>query len=195
MSDQKKKKKKELKASRTLTYNYSVNTLYITCNPDYNEPVVFVSIVTSRICYPVTRLDPDSRSHRLPFLPASGHYANEDAPDQGENLRISAKSDRTSRAQEGKSREKKRKRERERRRERERKRREPFARARGYLYSDRFPIIGGTNERENSQRHRRKGGTGERIVCVIGIHLWACMSCRSLLSLVSSALFRASPDR
>lgn len=153
--------------------------------------------MTSRVCYLVTRLDPDSRSHRLPFLPASGHYANEDAPDQGENLRITAKSGRTSREQGGKSRERNKKRKRERRRERERGASRSLVRGVIYIQTDFQLSEVRTNERtnENSRRHRRKGGTGERIVCVIGIHLWACMSCRSLLSLVSSALFRASPDR
>lgn len=143
-------------------------------------------MISSRIYYPATRLAPDSRSRRLPFLPASGHYANEDAPDQRGNLRISAKSGRTSRAQGGKSRRE------EKKRDRERERGASCSLVRGYLYSDRFPIIGGTNEREfaaaPTERRNRRGS------CVIGIHLWARMSCRSLLSLVSPSLFRAYPS-
>lgn len=96
---------------------------------------------------------PDSHSSRLPSLPASGHYANEDAPDQGGNLRISAKSGRPSRAQGGKSR-------REKKRERERERREPFARARLFIFRpisnyrgyERTRIRGGTDGKEEPEK-------------------------------------------
>lgn len=141
---------------------------------------------SSRVCYPVNRLAPDSHSCRLSSFPASSHYANEDAPDQGENLCISAESDQT-RAQGGKSRREKKV------GERERERREPFARARLFIFK---PI---SNYRGYERTRIRSGTDGkeepERILCVIGIHLWARMSCRSLLSLVSSSLFRASLDR
>lgn len=73
---------------------------------------------------------------------------------------------------------------------------------RGYLYSGRFPIIGGTSERTDERTRvaaastpmGRRGYSGWRGTCVIGVHLWARMSCRSLLSLASRFLFRASPS-
>lgn len=130
-----------------------VNNLYITWNPDYNASVAFVlNMTSSRICYPATRLASDSRSRRLSFLPTSGHYANEDAPDQG-NLRISAKSGRTSRAQGGKSRREKKKGDRE--------REARAVRSCEVIYIQTDFQLSGVRTNENSQRHRRKGGTGE----------------------------------
>jgi len=98
--------------------------------PDYST-ILYWLTTSSRVCYPANRLAPDSHSCRLSSFSASSHYANEDAPDQGENLCISAKSDRT-RAQGGKSRSEKKME--EKKRERERERRELFARARLFIF-------------------------------------------------------------
>lgn len=74
-----------------------------------------------------------------------------------------------------------------------RERESPFAillpRTRCYLYSDRFPIIR-EYEQTNEETNKNHGGNdGKKVgfrgeACVIEIHLWARMSCRSLLSLV-----------
>lgn len=127
----------------------------------------------------------DSHSSRLPSLPASGHYANEDAPDQGGNLRISAKSGRTSRAQGGKSR-------REKKREGERERREPFARARLFIFRpisnyrgyERTRIRGGTDGKEEPERIVRDRDSS------LGSHVLSQFAVPRL-----SSLFPASLDR
>lgn len=144
------------------------------------------------ICYSATRLAPSNRSRRLSFLPASGHYANEDAPDQGGNLRISAKSGRTSRVQEGKSRWEKKERDREAR----------AVRSCEVIYIQTDFQLSGVRTSENSRRHRRKGGTGEDRAWsgfIFGLACLVAVYCPSSLRLFFAPLsigsMTSSPSR